>query len=404
MKIFNFDIFKSNCSRNEKFTAILCYLLWGWPFFQFILIGGSLRLPFFKDYPYLMAIIVICALVIVSLPYLRNKIRFTDVSFWIVYCLLYLMSMVFYPDNNQIQEEYAVKSMLCTVPYIFYGLLIDIEYMRKPMSRISLLVIIWYAFYLWFYKQQALGTMMEQGEREYMHYAYLLLPHVLMCTSVALKETDWLSICGAIGGLFVLLSFGNRGSLVCFAIYLLLCILFFVKGKRRAIIYGLSIIIFVLLYMYLDIIIVFFQKVLSDMGMSTRIFDFLLDGTYISYTSGRDELKERCADLIIHGPLFGYGFCGSWKYIGTYPHNLIYDLTMTFGLFPGVIILLVLVAVMIKAYRSAKNYNEKSFLLLLATVGFARMFLSYTFIDSKETFLLIGYCILLIRQSKKFCV
>lgn len=244
--------------------------------------------------------------------------------------------------------------------------------------------------------------MQDMGKREYMNDAYLVLPHILMCIWSAYKDKDIISILGTILGIFLLLSFGNRGSMVDIIFFVLVYVLLFIKAKHKYVIYALAIAIGGVLYYYMDVILLFFQGLLSELGMSTRIFDLLIDNSFLSGSSvdERDLFLSKLMTAIKEGPWFGYGFCGSWQFIGSYPHNLFFDLAITFGPVFGSMIMICLVLLIFRAYRATSNKDERVFLLILVTTGFVKLFISYTFLDNIETFLMIGYCLCLIRKNR----
>lgn len=403
MNLLNVKLFHYRASQGEKIVTILWYFIWGIAFFGELLSAFSLRIPFLDSTSYIANYIVIISLVLMALPYITRKIKKVDIFCWFLYCFYFFISYLLYLQNNQIQEEYAAITMLFTYPYLFLGLNIDIENMRKPMARISLIVIIWYAFYCMIYQQNKIGSMADNEVREGMHFAYLVLPHLLMCMWTSFKDKDILSIMGTCLGVFLLLSLGNRGSLVDVVLYILAYILLFVKSRRKYLIYALAIIIIGFVFFYMDVVILFFQRVLSELGMSTRIFDFLADNSFVIGNSvdEREFFREKLMVAIKDSPLLGYGFCGSWQFIGSYPHNLFYDLTITFGPFLGLLILFMLAILIVKAYRAATNSDERAFLLILIITGFVKLFISYTFLNNVETFLMIGYCLLLIRNRRK---
>lgn len=398
MALFKTRLFPSGISQSEKFTSILWYYIWGYAFFGELLSTLSVRILPSESF-HIANIIVTLILVFPSLPFIIKKVRVFDIIIWSSYFLFILISIILYTNNNYIQEEYAIDTLLIVSPYLFIGLCIKMDFMRKPMGKISFMVILWYIFYCMFYQKSKIGSMGEQGAYESMHFAYLVLPHVLFCICNAFRGRDFMSIIGSVSGTFLLLSFGNRGSLVDLAFFILSYLLIFFKGKRKYIVYAVATATFIVIYIFLDEIIIFFQGIMYELGMSTRIFDVLTENSFLSGASvdERDSFTNILSTAIQNGPLLGYGFCGSWQFIGSYPHNLYYDLFITFGPVCGAIILIGILILIYKAFKSANTIDEKAFLLVLVTTGFFKLLISYTFINNVETFLMIGYCLNLIR-------
>lgn len=402
MNLMSVKLFRFHSLPKEKNAALLWYFIWGFPFFGELLNAFSLRIPILSSTSHIANYILIISLILLSLPFLKNKIKAVDILLWGLYCFLFVVSYLLFPQNNSIQEEYAAVTMLYTYPYLFLGLNVDMNYMRKPMFIISFMVIIWYVFYCMVYQQSKIGSMADNEMHEGMHFAYLILPHLLMCMWTSFKDKTLLSILGTILGIFLLLSLGNRGSLLDVAFFTFAYGLLFIKTKRKYLVYAMYIVMLGMIYYYLDIIILFFQGLLGELGMSSRIFDVLADNSFWVGNSvdERDFFLSKLMVAIKDGPLLGYGFCGSWQFIGSYPHNLFYDLAITFGPFCGLFILLLLIILVYKAYRATTDVNEKVFLLILVTTGFVKLFISYTFLNNVETFLLIGYCLNLLRNKQ----
>lgn len=398
MNLIKTNFFPSSISRGEKNAALLWYFLWGYAFFGELLNGFSAKLHLDGSS---FHILIICFLLLKSFPFLSKKIKFVDIFFWLLYCLIFAFSYINNIQNNEIQEKYASETMLLTYPYLFLGLNIELKYMYKPMTRISFIVILWYVFYCMIYQQSKIGSMQDNEIHEGMHFAYLVLPHLLMCIWDSFKEKDRLSVLGTLLGFFLLLSLGNRGSLVDVIFFIIAYLLFFVKAKQKFFLYFLSLTIGVLIYIYMDPIILYFQGLLAELGMSTRIFDILADSAFTAGTSVDERVlyQEKILNAIKDGPLYGYGFCGSWQFINSYPHNILYDLAITFGPIGAFVIVSFLVWLIYKGFRSTNSTDERVFFLLVIITGLIKLFVSYTFLNNVESFLMIGYGLMLIRKK-----
>lgn len=146
---------------------------------------------------------------------------------------------------------------------------------------------------------------------------------------------------------FILLSFLNasRGELI-IGITLILIILLFRKPKYLIIMTSIIFIIF----MITNIII----PNINDKLLLVRRMDILFSGDF----SMRDVLASQALTLIYENPLrflFGGGFnyfqtYYSYEY-GLYPHNLLLELIITFGLPVGIVTMLLLVIGIIRVYK-----------------------------------------------------
>ncbi len=379
--------------------------MWGMPFFGEFLTAAHIRIASIDlIIEHSTAWFTVAFLGILSINYSKRYIKGRDLVAWMLYGMLFLLNSVMYDKNQAALEEYAIKSVLITFPYLFCGELIDIKRMFKPLSRISMGVIGWYVFYSLIYMQNKTGTFSETGVTQNMHFAYLVLPHVIYCIWYSFTHRkDFLNHVFATLGIILLISYGNRGSFLDVLIFVVCYVLFFVKTKRKYLIWIITIATASIIYIYLTEILLFLQILMEDLGMSTRIIDTIVEEQFMggASVSERDLFKDILWQEVEGSPFWGYGICGSWQFIGIYPHDLILDMFISFGVFTGSLILLFLGILSLKALRACKTNEEKAFLLLLFITGIFKLFISYTYLDNIETFLYIGYCIRLIREKKQ---
>ena len=144
------------------------------------------------------------------------------------------------------------------------------------------------------------------------------------------------------------------------------------------------------------------QLVLEEVGMRTRIIDQLLASDLDS--SGRDMIAQIIISKIREGGFFGYGICGSWQFVGTYPHNILLDILVSFGVLPGSLILLAIVVLIIQGYKGCKTDGEKAFWFLLLVRGFIMLFVSYNYLENGYLYMLLGYSVYLWRRKAKVAV
>ena len=93
--------------------------------------------------------------------------------------------------------------------------------------------------------------------------------------------------------------------------------------------------------------------IISNMGFNSRTLEKLLDGTITSAT-GRNYIADVCIDIIEKHPLFGVGIGLDRFYINqgvkgnvelefssSYPHNLIYEILVQYGIIFGTGIIII---------------------------------------------------------------
>lgn len=398
-------LFRKGANYAEIAAWSMVYLMWGMSFFGEFLTAAHIRIAAIDSIiGHSTAWFIVAFLGLLSINYSNKYIKKRDLVAWILYGMLFLLNSIMFDKNQAALEEYTIKSVLITFPYLFCGELIDIKRMFKPLSRVSMGVIAWYMFYSMIYMQNKVGTFSETGVTQNMHFAYLVLPHVIYCIWYSFTHSkDFLNHLFTALGIILLISYGNRGSFLDILVFVVCYVLFFVKTKRKYLIWIITIASAILIYIYLTEILLFLQILMEDLGMSTRIIDTIMEEQFMggASVSERDLFKDILWQEVDGSPFWGYGICGSWQFIGTYPHDLILDMFISFGVFTGSLILLLLGVLSLKAFRACTNNEEKAFLLLLFITGIFKLFISYTYLDNIETFLYIGYCIRLIRQKKQ---
>lgn len=333
--------------------------------------------------------------------YIKYRFRLSDLLFFLICVCSFLSCYVFFPSNKQYLDEYLV-SFLFTASMLFVGLLFDINTMERPLYLVSVITILFQSFYSLVYQQSTIGSYDEIVTEGYngMYYAYVMLPHVLFVLYYLMKRFSILRLVISLSGVFLLVSYGSRGPVLCVFSFVALYIAFVMNNiKRKWTVYFLLSVIAILLYVYVDVILDGMQYVIGSLGMRTKIVDMLLEGT-ITDDSGRSNLLSILWPHIVNGPLTGHGFCGSWPIIGIYPHNLLYDFLITFGLIPGGLLFILLVIVIISGYRACQSNSEKGLWLLFFVTGFIHLFFSDSFINTSSFFLLIGYSVAMKRKNR----
>lgn len=380
------------CVHLNALRLLVC-IFWGLPLITFVRSFIS-RLPIISDFSYPIIYLFITVVTLIAIKPLIKSISFSQFLIWSLIIMVCIIEYVIYPENTVFEQEYIVPFFFSISTYFFLGIIIDIDKDYKLLFYISACVVITMALYSIIYKT-SVADMSEDNKSGQMYNAYLILPHVIMCVWMMLKKFDLPKLILSLIGIFLLISYGTRGALLMVLLFILTYILIIKKSNsKKWLILTFVIIAIVFNIFYVDIL-EFFRDIISEIGMSTRIIDLLLGQQAVGGASVDERLKFGTIlwPLILDGPFWGNGLCSSWRIIGTYPHNIFYELTYSFGLIPGAVILSLLVILFIIGFKHCNNDIQKGFWLLLLLVGFVKLFLSYTILNNYETFILIGYCV-----------
>lgn len=119
---------------------------------------------------------------------------------------------------------------------------------------------------------------------------------------------------------------------------------------------------------------------LQRMLLSTNVSDVL---------GGRSEVYSMAITAMKDYPL-GMGVGGFSSSYAVYPHNLFFDIWITFGLFFGTALIVYIFYIVVKAFRCTRDYAYK-FLLTWALVNFSRLLTTHTFVCEPVFFLVVCF-------------
>lgn len=334
--------------------------------------------------------------VVGSAKYWSNSFRGKDVVVFFVIEFIAATSLVIHPENTHYIEKSALPFMISIIPLYLVGTKVEFTKYEKIFYIISFISVWLQVVYLY---QHASRSILGEELPEDMAMSYQTLPHVCMVVYQTLKHVKWYSILTSIVGIFLIISFGTRGSLMCLLFFSLLY-LFLIRMRTSlffdAVIAGMAAVIFSLF----DRLFGFVNDLILSLGMSNRIL-LMMEENDLSNSNGRDFIGERLYRAMDHAPMLGYGFEGDRTIVSTYSHNLYLELIVTFGWVIGTFIFIALLIRVVWSYIVAKNVEEKSFILLLITCSILKLMLSGTFLNEPLLFLLLGYSSQVIYKAKK---
>lgn len=253
---------------------------------------------------------------------------------------------------------------------------------------------------------------------EYFSYSQNMGYNSLLCLSVFYllylleRKKVYLLITG-ISFIFIVMS-GSRGPLLCGA---LICLMGYVVLKGVSV---SKLMPFVIAFVFLLIFYFTFEKeilgwlfnTLNDNGLSVRIVEKLMDNS-IGDDSERDIYHKLAWDYINDHLFYGSGVANDRIYLyqyvkyfeysqtvyGSYCHNIALELLMQYGLFAGVIILLISIIYVIRFSLRVKCLYSKSLLLVALSIGFFPLMVSRSYFTFSPFYFLLG---LLLNRSLQF--
>ena len=382
----------------EGATVLLISMVWASQLVVYLQ-AVFLRIPILDSIADFIVPFLYVVVLFLSLPNLLKNFKVIDFVFYFSCLGIYLLNFIFYPRNIEVLNFYWVRFLILSLPLYFIGIAIDIKKMFNIFFIISILCVFWQCFVSLIYKQATIGSMVENEIAEQMHTSYNILPHVLFVIWGTLRKFNIWGLIASVLGAFLIFSYGTRGPMLCMLLFIIAYLILFKQYKHRFLSWFLIIGVTAVLIYYLEVIVLFMQELTVNIGMSSRIFDIIVNQGLIQYTSGRDEIVSILINAIRESGFLGYGIGGSWQFVNTYPHNLVIDLWISFGLFFGSLLFIVIIFIQLRGLKACKTLEDKGFLMLLFFCGFFKLFMSYTYIDEPMLYMLLGFAVGLKRRK-----
>ena len=331
--------------------------------------------------------------VVVRIPAIIRSVKASlllEIMLLLAFAILIIHSASQYAGIKTCEAMYSSMArsflLFCLPAYCCFQFVASCEQAKlADVSPICVLIIITYLIH---------DLLFPQVVGEYsMGNAYSILPALLfLIGSLVENKTSKKSIVyalTAIIGLILLVHYGTRGPLVfavLFAVVLIAKRAIDQYRMKGAVIVAIAAISGIMLLMLAEGLL---SQWANDHTSASRIFYYLGRGEFFA-NSGRDWIAEASLKIIQENPN-GVGIGGDRVLLaeargrglatvaGSYPHNILLELIMQYGIALGVIII-VLLAVLI-VFTLIKN-ETLSFSLVLALVfcGLAPLFLSSSYI------------------------
>lgn len=394
------ELLKIGNTGQEKIYAILMGFCWC-SNLAFYLIPVLSR--FGMSNPHNGAPVLLVLTAFFCLSVWKKQFRLTDVLLYLLFVTIYYGSVSFYPDTEAFIEESNDQIVIQSMPYLFLGLLFCYDRCSTALHLMSIVAIA--CNVLFFYLMSGMSKFDGSLEEENMNAAYWLMPALMVVTSHMLQRKKLLDIVAWAVGLLLLLFMGTRGPLVIYVFFVASHVVFFTKTKHPKLVKVFTILVAIVFYRFSDVIAMGLMAVSSSLGMSTRIFESMLEDNMIglSASSGRDSIiSGLMTHLIEDNPWGGYGLGSDLQYDGQYySHNVIVEILFSFGFWVGGIMILALAILIWKAFKSCTSREERIFLMAMFCSGFMKVCFSSRFVWEPHFYMLIGVCIAIVRKGKQ---
>ena len=172
---------------------------------------------------------------------------------------------------------------------------------------------------------------------------------------------------------------GSRGPMLSFFIYVLLLLIINLKNyKKKNIIILMSLVsLIVIVFANLYEIIEVLQVIIEKLGYRAKIFTWFVDGKLFNL-NGRDSIEAEAMQLIEKNPIFGYGIFGERNIIGSYVHNLFFEITLDFGIVFGGFLIITIFCIFLFDFLKAEK-NKRNVFIILISAYIVKLFMSGSF-------------------------
>lgn len=329
----------------------------------------------------------------------RHSVRASDIALYLIFVFLYFISAAIYPVSRVLVMKFAFEVLLVAAPFYFVGVIFKAEeysYWLVLLSRLSIIINVIFSL---FFSSQSSDIVEE------MHRAYMILPSVLYLLWRMLESFKKVDLLFFAIGFFMLSSMGSRGPFVCVLLFALVYLFSFKEWKHKTVVRVVLILSGIVLYALSSYIAMFMVQLLGSIGLSTRIFDSILEDAMFNYenSNGRDIIQEELLQqLSMDYKGFGYGLFSDriFSSYGFSAHNMIIELWFSFGYYIGSAILGLLLLLFVRFFIKVKDNHIIVFGLIIFTSSVVKLMFSDCFILDGLLFFLIGYCVNGLRTSK----
>lgn len=296
--------------------------------------------------------------------------------------------------------------------YLFIRLVNDPDRILKNM-RISGWLMFLYFFYqilLYFRRGYWVGVGWGNNTDAHLSYSvsfgYEVLLFALTYMYCAFQNKKWIDILSTAACLMMMLAAGSRGPILFVGLFVALYIIMeFQQSRKKTLYFILVITLTIILFLTYRYILAGIALLIEKFGLNSRFITKLLAGE-ISDDSGRSRLWRLATEMIRKNPL-GYGALGCRHVIvpyiiAGYPHSIILEILVEYGVIPGSVILVTLLIGSIRMLFHSRNKAWSGiFLVFFSTACGLFLSLTYWRIPAFWSALAIGVCCAYENRRKK---
>lgn len=273
---------------------------------------------------------------------------------------------------------------------------------RHYLHRVGLVILLAAGINLW---RVSTGSVESASYSQFI--AYSALPAVLIFIDAAFDRRAALNGLLALLAGLVMLSAGARGPLVVAAIFAAGRIVLKARASTKATVLVATVGVAATAWMWrvFESALGVLHDFLTRVGLSTRVTGRLLNGTLFE-DRARRSLVEHSLDLIAEHPFTGIGMSNDRpilagrmgaavdsEALGWYPHNLVLELWVQFGIVLGTFLTLLLLVAVLRAVFASSDSQRGPLVLFFVGIGLLPLLFSASYLSWPPFFGLVGLCL-----------
>lgn len=164
-----------------------------------------------------------------------------------------------------------------------------------------------------------------------------------------------------------ILVFTSRGPLLCLLVFLIIELIFSNKiNSRKKLVHIVSLLfVSIVLILSMQSVMNLLANISSQFAHYSRTIDKLISGDFLS-DSGRFELTQHYLSMISSNWIIGYGVGGAWVSVSYYPHNIVIEFLLSYGIILGVF-MIALLGILVLSGLLSKNHNMQRLFILIVS-------------------------------------
>lgn len=305
---------------------------------------------------------------------------------YIFFIILFTFHYFIFTENKYFIQDLIFPFFCMSLPSLILSYNINNVNVFYKTSKMSSYIVFILIFILIIYCSLGFASI---GEYSMSLSYYILFPTLFILLDTIKKFSIFNGILLLIS-LFIIISFGARGPLLCLFIFSIFVI---TKKTHKFTLIKIIIINFTLLCIFLFLIFYkyllrYIYTYLLQFNINSRTLMILIDNGF--NLTGREHIYQILLNKISEEPLFGIGLGGDRVYLdGVYAHNFFIEIIANFGIIISFVLIYYLFYLILKTIL-IKNIIKFDLFAIYFSLGFIPLLISASYIEYINFWIFMG--------------